>query len=202
MDKKRCILCNKKAVVNLAYGPHVYCKKHFCEFFEKRVKRNVKKQKLGKFDKILVLLDNSTNSNVLEYLLKFFHNEKKIKKIKLKTKDPWNYERLIIKKAKMFIKKEKCDKIFYASDINFESCRILALLFSKNIPILDEKFILPLSTSPYKEILLYAKFKGIKKGKKWHYPKFEKFLERVAKRNPSIWFNILKAQGVLKKLAV
>jgi len=200
MDRKRCNICGKKAIVWLRYGPHIYCEKHFCEFFEKRVKRVVKKQGLHKFDRVLLLLDKSINSKVMLSISEFFHNQKKKVWISIAAKDPWKYEEKMLEAGKKFLAKYGCDKIFYASDVNFESCRILAGIFGENVPKLNSSFILPFLTTPKEEIKLYAKLKGIKGRKKWHYPKLEKLLEEISERNPSVWFNILKLAGVLKKL--
>lgn len=46
MAGKSCTRCRRKAVVSMAYGPHSFCKRHFLEFFEKRVRRTVRENRL------------------------------------------------------------------------------------------------------------------------------------------------------------
>ena len=44
----KCCKCNQKSDVFLSYGPNNYCKKHFLELTEKRVKKFIRKHSLIK----------------------------------------------------------------------------------------------------------------------------------------------------------
>ncbi len=65
-----CDKCSKKSVITLPYGPHRFCKKHFLEFFEKRVRKNIRLNELiKKNDKILVGVSGGKDSLVTLYLI-------------------------------------------------------------------------------------------------------------------------------------
>jgi len=73
---KTCDKCKKKAVINLAYGPHKFCEYHFNKFFENRFKKTIRKYKLIKSkEKILIALSGGKDSVTLLHLLnKFYKN--------------------------------------------------------------------------------------------------------------------------------
>ena len=64
-----CVECGKKAVVSLAYGPHVFCKQHFLRFFEKRVRKTVRENALveGR-EKLVVAYSGGKDSAVTLFL--------------------------------------------------------------------------------------------------------------------------------------
>jgi len=66
----KCVTCGKKAVIFLSYGPHAFCKEHFLHFFEKRVRRTVRENKLveGR-EKIAVAYSGGKDSAVTLFLL-------------------------------------------------------------------------------------------------------------------------------------
>ncbi len=66
----KCIQCEKKATISLAYGPHKFCNKHFLHFFEKRVRRTIRENKLIKGrEKIVVAYSGGKDSAVTLFLL-------------------------------------------------------------------------------------------------------------------------------------
>jgi len=66
----KCVKCGKKAAISLAYGPHRFCKQHFLEFFEKRVRRTIRENSLVKGrEKIVVAYSGGKDSAVTLYLL-------------------------------------------------------------------------------------------------------------------------------------
>ena len=67
---KKCVECGKKAVISLAYGPHRFCNEHFLHFFEKRVRKTIRENKLieGR-EKIVVAYSGGKDSAVTLFLL-------------------------------------------------------------------------------------------------------------------------------------
>jgi len=65
-----CVKCIKKAVFSPAYGPHRFCKQHFLEFFEKRVRRTIRENRLieGR-EKLVVAYSGGKDSAVALYLV-------------------------------------------------------------------------------------------------------------------------------------
>lgn len=66
----KCTRCGKGAVVNIKYGPDAYCKKHFLEFFERRVRRTMRMNSLVlKGEKVAVACSGGKDSSVTLFLL-------------------------------------------------------------------------------------------------------------------------------------
>lgn len=75
-----CSKCPKSAITFIRYSGMHLCKFHFIEFFEKRVKKEVKKQGIEKNSKIVVGLSGGKDSTVALFILKkIFENRKDIK---------------------------------------------------------------------------------------------------------------------------
>ena len=70
MPGKDCVKCGKKAVISLAYGLHRFCKQHFLGFFEKRVRRTIRENRLveGR-EKVVVAYSGGKDSGVCLFLL-------------------------------------------------------------------------------------------------------------------------------------
>ena len=67
---KKCDRCGKKAAMQLPYGPHSLCRQHFLEFFEKRVRKTCRENKLiGRKEKLLVAYSGGKDSAVTLYLV-------------------------------------------------------------------------------------------------------------------------------------
>ncbi|MDO8627007.1 MAG: hypothetical protein Q7K42_00945, partial [Candidatus Diapherotrites archaeon] len=45
-NSKNCQICGAKKAITLPYGPHNFCQEHFIFFFERRVKRTIKKYEM------------------------------------------------------------------------------------------------------------------------------------------------------------
>ncbi len=70
-DKKTCLKCGKNAQITLPYGPQHYCKTHFIELFEKRVRKTIRKNKLVlPGEKIVIGVSGGKDSMISLYLLK------------------------------------------------------------------------------------------------------------------------------------
>ncbi len=70
MPKGKCDRCGKNAVIELPYGPHWFCGEHFLRFFEKRVRKTCRANKLIEpGEKILVAYSGGKDSAVTLYLV-------------------------------------------------------------------------------------------------------------------------------------
>lgn len=71
LDGETCVSCGKPAVVSLRYGPHRFCKNHFLGFFERRVRKTIRINRLvnGK-ELIAVGVSGGKDSLAALYLLK------------------------------------------------------------------------------------------------------------------------------------
>ena len=66
----KCERCGKKAVIELKYASKAYCESHFVNYYEKRVKRTITKNKMfRKNEKIAVGVSGGKDSMVMLYLL-------------------------------------------------------------------------------------------------------------------------------------
>ena len=75
-NKEKCEVCGKDTQITLAYGPHYFCEKHFCIFFEDRVKRTIRKYNLIKSkEKLLIALSGGKDSTVVLFLMKKLYSK-------------------------------------------------------------------------------------------------------------------------------
>ena len=70
-SRQKCVECESKAVISLSYGPHRFCKKHFLHFFEKRVRRTIRENRLveGR-EKIVAAYSGGKDSGTTLFILK------------------------------------------------------------------------------------------------------------------------------------
>ena len=67
----KCDRCSKEAKVFLSYGPHSFCKEHFLEFFEKRVRKTINRYRLVRpGERIAVGVSGGKDSITCLHLLK------------------------------------------------------------------------------------------------------------------------------------
>ncbi|MBI5553158.1 MAG: TIGR00269 family protein [Candidatus Diapherotrites archaeon] len=65
-----CQECGEPSVITLAYGPHYFCKKHFLHFFEKRVRKTIRVNRLIEpKDKVVVGVSGGKDSMATLFLL-------------------------------------------------------------------------------------------------------------------------------------
>ncbi|MEF8848183.1 MAG: TIGR00269 family protein [Candidatus Thermoplasmatota archaeon] len=78
---KHCTKCSKPAITFIRYNGTHLCEKHFVEYFEKRIKKNIKKQgKTRKNTKIAVAVSGGKDSNVALYIInKIFSKFRNVK---------------------------------------------------------------------------------------------------------------------------
>ncbi|MEW5759756.1 MAG: TIGR00269 family protein [Candidatus Thermoplasmatota archaeon] len=67
-----CSKCNSKAITFIRYSGRHLCKKHFNEFFEKKVKRGLREQFLHKSKKIVLGISGGKDSTIALYMLQKF----------------------------------------------------------------------------------------------------------------------------------
>ncbi|MBN2127252.1 MAG: TIGR00269 family protein [Candidatus Diapherotrites archaeon] len=66
----KCDKCSENSVITLSYGPHYFCKNHFLEFFEKRVRKNIRVNELiKKGDKVIIGVSGGKDSLCALYLI-------------------------------------------------------------------------------------------------------------------------------------
>ena len=66
----KCERCSRKAVIELRYASKAYCERHFVDYYEKRVKRTITKNKmLRRNEKIAVGVSGGKDSMCMLYLL-------------------------------------------------------------------------------------------------------------------------------------
>jgi len=74
--QRKCGRCSKPHKIFLAYGPHYFCENHFLEFFEKRVKKTIRKFHLiSPGEKIVVGVSGGKDSLTTLFLLNEFFSE-------------------------------------------------------------------------------------------------------------------------------
>jgi tRNA(Ile)-lysidine synthase TilS/MesJ len=80
---EKCDKCFKKEKVFLPYGPHRFCQEHFLDFFENRIRKITRKEKMVlPKQKIAVALSGGKDSaTALYFLQKIFSNTNKIEAI-------------------------------------------------------------------------------------------------------------------------
>ena len=75
---KKCSKCNKPSITFIRYNGTHLCKEHFIEYFEKRVKKEIKKQgKTGSGSRIGVALSGGKDSTVTLFMLKKIFSKRK-----------------------------------------------------------------------------------------------------------------------------
>jgi len=70
----KCAKCPKMATIAIPYGERNYCDKHFLEFIEKRIRKDLRKSKLSIKQEQILLNDNSTEHHITKYFLKDIYN--------------------------------------------------------------------------------------------------------------------------------
>ncbi|MEW6294924.1 MAG: TIGR00269 family protein [Candidatus Diapherotrites archaeon] len=74
--QRKCDRCSRPHKIFLAYGPHYFCEKHFLEFFERRVKKTVRKFRLIKpGERIAVGVSGGKDSLTTLFLLNEFFSK-------------------------------------------------------------------------------------------------------------------------------
>lgn len=119
---KACVKCKKRAVIALAYGPHSFCKEHFLHFFEKRVRKTIRENRLveGR-EKIVVAYSGGKDSAVTLFLMnKIFGKSNKIEALLIDEGIPKYRDKAL------GIAEENCRKwgiefrrVFFEKEFNF-----------------------------------------------------------------------------------
>lgn len=81
-DEGKCNKCPKDAKITLPYGPHKYCAEHFSEFFQSRVRKTIRMNRLVKYgEKIAVGVSGGKDSMVTLHLLSSIFGKSAMNKI-------------------------------------------------------------------------------------------------------------------------
>ncbi|MAF37013.1 TIGR00269 family protein [archaeon] len=74
--EQTCEKCGNASQITLNYGPHYYCKEHFTDFFERRVRKTIRKFGLIKpQEKLLVGVSGGKDSMLVLYLLHKYYKD-------------------------------------------------------------------------------------------------------------------------------
>lgn len=179
-----CKQCELKPVYEFT-NKRKLCKRCFINYFQKKVLYIIRKFKLMRNgDKIGYTKTQGFREAVLEEVLEMFSEKTNIELINLPSK-------------------KRINKIAISSTIDLESAQITHILIKGNskelkqtLPIVG-KTIKPLYLFLDKEVLLYAKLKGLKfKQQKNKQDKIQIFINDLEKKHPEIKQAIVK--GCLK----
>jgi len=169
-----CRQCEIKPVYEFT-NKRKLCKKCFIKYFQKKVFYIIRKFKMAqRGDVIGYENDKSFRGVVLEDVLKMFVGKAHVVLIKMPTK-------------------KKVDKIAVSFTIDLEANEIVYEIIKGNLKKLsdikpiDGKSIKPLYLFLDKEVLLYAKLKGLKfTKKKQKKDKISRFINELEKKHPEV----------------
>ncbi|MCX6821558.1 MAG: hypothetical protein NTW30_02145, partial [Candidatus Aenigmarchaeota archaeon] len=66
----KCSFCKNESILSRSYEGHNYCNKHFIKFFEKRVKKTIRVNKLiENGDKVAIAYSGGKDSSNILFLL-------------------------------------------------------------------------------------------------------------------------------------
>ncbi len=178
--KEKCGLCNRKTTVKLAYSAHNFCDKHFLEYIEKRIRKEIRDYKLNTKKKYGIKKTNNHEYELTKYFLeKAFNNMLKIEDSEKGEIIPTSLDKEINTFLKIFIENKSLDitkikPLRAVTDYEQkELCRILGLKYkntTEKIPHLEEleenhpgtKFSVLKSLKSYEENLKKHSFKSVK----------------------------------------
>lgn len=220
----KCVNCGEKLFISLPYGPHKYCRKHFLHFFEKRVRRNVRLEKMvGKKEKVALAVSGRGGSTAMLYLLKGMLPERN-ELVVLHLDEGEKGKRVVeshcqaldlkcrVKKAKGdklkalkgLARKEKAKKLALGLTLDDHAAWALKRLLEGKLKGGKEKQVIsPLSTSPEKEIETWLKLKKIKfeKGEEeGELKEFKRLMARLEKGQPGTRFQLMASLEQLKQI--
>jgi uncharacterized protein (TIGR00269 family) len=126
----------KAKIITLPYGPHHFCEEHFIQFFEKRVKKTINKNKLARFgETIAVGVSGGKDSAVtLSLLDKFAGKHITLKGISIDEGIP-GYRDKSIDQAKALYKELDIDHIIvkYKDSFDYSMTEIMQIKQEKGL---------------------------------------------------------------------
>ena len=221
----KCVNCGGKLFISLAYGPHKYCREHFKHFFEKRVRKKMRLEKLaGKRGRIALAVSGRKASTALLYLMHDLLAESH-ELVVLHLTETKAGERLVkghckklglackslkagkdrLKQLKTLAKKVKAKKLAWGLTLEDEAALALQQIFEGKIKKRKEKFLIaPMSSSPEKEIEIYLKLKKVKflkeKAGKGALREYKALLEKFERGQPGTKFQLLASLQKLEQI--
>jgi len=190
-----CIKCRKgDEEIEIAHLPGKVCRDCFLKIVEKRVRKDVRVN--GYFQdvkKILILDDGTENSAVCSYFAKELTGYSKIGFIskRIKSANGLSWEEI----SKM-IREEKVDRMILPWNAEQESEFLLKGMVSKKGFVRDDTRIIKLLKHlSQKEVLLFAKIKGLRhrKDSEPYDRKINRFLGELEKGSPDIRFALISS---------
>jgi tRNA(Ile)-lysidine synthase TilS/MesJ len=170
----KCYLCNKAAKIKQQKGRAV-CNQCFVRLIEKRIRKQTRLEKSFKpKDKILVLGD------VADYLVKSITKNMNIRIFSRKNK--------------------KINKIVVEHTLDDELNQFVKEIFQNKKHKKQGKTIKILKNITDKDIMLFAKIKGLRFKPNKKDKKFQDFLDQVQARYPNAKYNLLRNMEELRKI--
>ncbi len=183
----KCSICGNKAQIRLSYTHLVYCNKCFKEMIEKRVRKNIRRNKLIKLKNTYFILDN----NSIESFCTIILINRLYKKTPLQyfiissIKEATNKENLIISETMDKINAAFIESLFSEKRLKFSGA--------------SEEAINIISVLTSEDCEYYAKINGYKGTPKLKKPE-NKFLNSLKKNYPAIDFSLNRSISELKKV--
>lgn len=184
--KLKCSKCKKTAEVNLNHMPPL-CKKHFLEVIEKRVRKDIRINKVFAKNDIIIC-----SGEISFFLLKSILNKIPVNiilKNKTKLENPEKKP-----KSKSLVK----NKIIVEKTADDYCCDFFEHIINKNK--INKKEISIIRTLLDKEVEIFAKFNNLKFKPNKKNNEILKIIEEFDKLNPNARFAVFKDWLVLEKL--
>ena len=179
----KCNNCIKKG--SYKAGNKNYCKSHFLNNIEKRVRKEIRiNQLIQKNDNLLILDDNSQNFTTANFLLTKIITDPTIT--------------ITIKKKLSKTDKEKYSKIIIPITLDDKSNAYIKALFENTSKLNETKIIEPISVLTNEEVLQYSKLHNLIFELVVKKDDYQVFIDNLENKYPGLKFGILKTIKKLK----
>lgn len=190
----KCFKCKRKANLELGHIPGMLCNSCFLKLIEKRVRKQIRINKLfSKNDNVLLLNDGTKEFYVTQILLENILKHLSLNTFFLKINDRFNLNQ---KKINAIVKKAKINKVIIPWNLDNEVEQNLEMMFTR---VKHEKsYIKLLRNVSEKEIEAFACIRNLKyKKSKPFNQEINEMLSKLEKDHPDIKFSMRKSFNVL-----